>query len=255
MKIWGLDFGDCHKSIFAHSDAIMAVAFVPRTHYFFSGAKDGVVKMWDADHFEQVISMRGHHGEVWGLQVSNVGDFVVSCSNDRSIRLWDRTDEQVFLEEERERELEESFESSLNTRKRDGDSHEIGSLASASDKVTAGLRPGAPLANAQESAPAGKRSVANVRAGELLIEALELAASEQDRIDEYYASVREAQAQVGIVPGSNSSSDDDSGSDGGQGGACGQATLAIEEKQDKCHAEGKHFDAWKNTATACGSPS
>ena len=70
----------------------------------------------------------------------------------------------------------------------------------------------------RESAPAGKRSVANVRAGELLIEALELAASEQDRIDEYYASVREAQAQVGIVPGSNSSSDDDSGSDGGQGG-------------------------------------
>jgi U3 small nucleolar RNA-associated protein 12 len=23
IKIWGLDFGDCHKSIFAHSDSIM----------------------------------------------------------------------------------------------------------------------------------------------------------------------------------------------------------------------------------------
>ena len=25
IKIWGLDFGDCHKSIFAHDDSIMAV--------------------------------------------------------------------------------------------------------------------------------------------------------------------------------------------------------------------------------------
>ena len=37
--------------------------------------------------------------------LNNTGDFIVSCSNDRSIRLWERTDEQVFLEEEREREL------------------------------------------------------------------------------------------------------------------------------------------------------
>lgn len=25
IKIWGLDFGDCHKSLFAHSDSIMQV--------------------------------------------------------------------------------------------------------------------------------------------------------------------------------------------------------------------------------------
>lgn len=25
IKIWGLDFGDCHRSIFAHSDSIMQV--------------------------------------------------------------------------------------------------------------------------------------------------------------------------------------------------------------------------------------
>jgi WD40 repeat protein len=36
IKIWGLDFGDCHKSLFAHGDSVMQVAFVPRTHYIFS---------------------------------------------------------------------------------------------------------------------------------------------------------------------------------------------------------------------------
>ena len=25
IKIWGLDFGDCHKSIFAHQDSVMQV--------------------------------------------------------------------------------------------------------------------------------------------------------------------------------------------------------------------------------------
>lgn len=25
IRIWGLDFGDCHRSIFAHDDSVMAV--------------------------------------------------------------------------------------------------------------------------------------------------------------------------------------------------------------------------------------
>ena len=34
VKLWGLDFGDCHKSIFAHGDAVTCVRFVRNTHYF-----------------------------------------------------------------------------------------------------------------------------------------------------------------------------------------------------------------------------
>ena len=44
-QLWGLDFGDCHKSLFAHTDNVMAVNFVPRTHLFFTAGKDGVVKV------------------------------------------------------------------------------------------------------------------------------------------------------------------------------------------------------------------
>jgi U3 small nucleolar RNA-associated protein 12 len=64
IKIWGLDFGDCHKSIFAHSDSIMALSFVPGTHYFFSASKDKMIKYWDGDKFEQILTIPGHHGEV-----------------------------------------------------------------------------------------------------------------------------------------------------------------------------------------------
>lgn len=40
LKIWGLDFGDCHKSLLAHDDSVMAVKFVPGTHYVFTASKD-----------------------------------------------------------------------------------------------------------------------------------------------------------------------------------------------------------------------
>ena len=49
MKIWGLDFGDCRKSLFAHQDAVMGVQFVWGTHYCFSVGKDRAVKYWDCD--------------------------------------------------------------------------------------------------------------------------------------------------------------------------------------------------------------
>ncbi|KAH7104251.1 WD-repeat-containing protein [Auriculariales sp. MPI-PUGE-AT-0066] len=106
VKIWGLDFGDCHKSIFAHEESIMQVAFEKKSHYFWTVSKDRLVKYWDGDKFELIQSHEGHHGEVWALAVSNHGSFVVTGSHDKSIRVWEKLDEPLFLEEERERELE-----------------------------------------------------------------------------------------------------------------------------------------------------
>ena len=44
------------------------------------------MKYWDADKFEQLLALEGHHGPVWGLAVSHLGDMVVSCSGDRALR-------------------------------------------------------------------------------------------------------------------------------------------------------------------------
>src|ERR1700733_10595985 len=113
VKLWGLDFGDCHKSIFAHQESIMAVQFVWGTHYFFTASKDKTVKYWDGDKFENIMKLEGHHGEIWSLAISKHGTFLISGSHDRSLRVWERTEEQLFLEEEREKELEELYESTL----------------------------------------------------------------------------------------------------------------------------------------------
>ncbi|XP_014254086.1 WD repeat-containing protein 3 [Cimex lectularius] len=104
IKIWGLDFGDCHKSIFAHDDSVMMVQFVPNTHYFFSVGKDGKVKQWDADTFNKIITLDGHFGECWNLSVCD--NFVVTCGKDRVLRLFEKTDEPLVLSDEQEEERE-----------------------------------------------------------------------------------------------------------------------------------------------------
>ncbi|CZR50545.1 probable DIP2-Dom34p-interacting protein [Phialocephala subalpina] len=148
IRLWGLDFGDCHKAFFAHQDSILQVAFVPHNqdgngHHFFSSSKDKMIKYWDGDKFEQIQRLDGHHGEIWALAVSRTGNYLVSASHDKSIRVWEQTDEQIFLEEEREKELEELYEStmlaSLEPEKDENDDAEFGDVGKqTSETLTAG---------------------------------------------------------------------------------------------------------------------
>ena len=79
IKIWGLDFGDCHRSLFAHQDSVMAVRFVPRTHYVFTAGKDRLVKYWDADKFQLLLELPAHHGEVRFAQTSGEWPLAACC--------------------------------------------------------------------------------------------------------------------------------------------------------------------------------
>ena len=172
VRLWGLDFGDCHKAFFAHQDSIMQVAFVPHNqdgagHHFFSASKDRTLKYWDGDKFEQIQKLDGHHGEVWAIAVSRTGEFVVSASHDKSIRVWNQTDEQIFLEEEREKELEELYEGTLTT-----------SLEAEDD-------PTGESGEKSEVVAAGKQTAQTLMAGEKIAEALELGTADLALMAEY----------------------------------------------------------------------
>lgn len=173
VKLWGLDFGDCHKSIFAHQDSIMSVRFVRKTHYFFTASKDKTVAYWDGDHFERILKLGGQHfGEVWGIAVSSDGSFLVSCSQDRSICKYVRTEDQVFIEEEKEKELDQMFENDL--------------VNATSNKAPAlGKEGDEDEGEGGASASATKRTIESVRAGESLMEAIDLAAQELEAIAEF----------------------------------------------------------------------
>ncbi|CAM8897363.1 unnamed protein product [Rhodiola kirilowii] len=192
IKIWGLDFGDCHKSIFAHSDSVMAVKFVRNTHYMFSVGADRLVKYWDADKFELLLTLEGHHDRVSSLAVSSRGDYIVTGSHDRSIRRWDRTTEPFFIEEEKEKRLEEMFEADL-----EGPSE---------NKY--GIKEEIPEEGAV--ALAGKKTIETLSKTDLLVDALDIAEVETKRIiehEEAKAAGRASEFQSNIIMGGRSPSD------------------------------------------------
>ncbi|KAI9762387.1 MAG: hypothetical protein M1835_008037, partial [Candelina submexicana] len=187
IRLWGLDFGDCHKAFFAHNDSIMQVAFIPHNadgngHHFFSASKDHAIKYWDGDKFEQIQRLDGHKGEIWALAVSQTGNFLVSASHDKSIRIWNQTDEQIFLEEERERELEELYETTLTT----------------------SLQPDDPFEADPENPPEStthpsKQTLETLTAGEKIAEALELGIADYNLMREY-ATQKCSQPNTNLAP-------------------------------------------------------
>ncbi|KAJ9610028.1 beta transducin [Cladophialophora chaetospira] len=178
VRVWGLDFGDCHKAFFAHNDSILSVNFIPNNnegsgHHFFSASKDRVIKYYDADKFEQIQKLDGHKGEIWAIAVAHSGDFLVSASHDKSIRIWNQTDEQIFLEEEREKELEDIYENTLLT-----------SLENETNEFN-------DEGDGMEAGPAGKQTAQTLMAGEKITEALEIGL-EDLRIMQVYDDAKRA---------------------------------------------------------------
>jgi U3 small nucleolar RNA-associated protein 12 len=171
VRIWGLDFGDCHKALFGHQDSIMQIGFIPHPvdgdekHIFFSASKDKTIKSWDGDKFEQIQRFKGHHGEIWAMTVARTGDFIVTASHDKSIRIWSKSDEPIFLEEERERELEELYENTLATSLED-------------EENATGER--------AEAADASKQTISTLTAGERIQEALDLGLADLDVMRDWH---------------------------------------------------------------------
>ncbi|KAG5891080.1 hypothetical protein JTB14_028283 [Gonioctena quinquepunctata] len=173
VKIWGMDFGDCHKSIFAHDDSVTDLQFVPRTHYFFTCGKDGKVKEWDGDTYDKIITLQGHAGEARSLAVSPSGQFVVSCGADRVLRLYEKSDQPLVLEDEQEVEREQ--QEALATEER----------------TTIPGQPGLNLPS--------KRTIGSEKAAESILECLEICEKYKEQLAEHEA-LQAASSQTLPIP-------------------------------------------------------
>lgn len=174
IKIWGLDFGDTHRTLHGHEDSITDIRMVPKTHNFFSSSKDGTVRYWDGDRFEQVLILPGHFAEVQCLAMSRTGAFVLSGGMDRQVRVWERTKDIVFLQEERERALEQAFD-------KVDDGNERGT-AEILDRKGQDDDEEADDDDRPQSELAVKKSIMSIAAGDRLMEALEKADQETKEI-------------------------------------------------------------------------
>lgn len=120
--------------------------------------------------FELIQKLDGHHGEIWAIAAGRNGNFVVTGSHDKSIRVWEKTDEPLFLEEERERELEKLYEGDIaNNLNREDGAIGSGIDGGAQDSISG-----------PEVTTVQKHSTETLMAGEKIMEALELADAERE---------------------------------------------------------------------------
>jgi U3 small nucleolar RNA-associated protein 12 len=147
--------------------------FVKKTHYFFTASKDGTIRYWDGDRFEQILLLNGHIAEINCLAISKTGAFLLSGAMDRQVRVWERTNDMVFLEEEKERAMEEMFD------KVDNKGDEEGTERIIRRRRDEEAQEEDDEENEPQSEAAVKRSVLSVAAGDRIMEALEKADQEK----------------------------------------------------------------------------
>ncbi|KAJ0009882.1 hypothetical protein Pint_33360 [Pistacia integerrima] len=75
------------------NDDVLAIAVSVDAKYIVAALLECSLK------FELLLTLEGHHADVWCLAISNSGDYIVTGSHDRSICHWDRI-RANFIEEE-----------------------------------------------------------------------------------------------------------------------------------------------------------
>lgn len=128
--------------------------------------------------FELIQKLDGHHGEVWALAVSNRGEFVITGSHDKSLRVWEKTEEPLFLEEEREREIEKMYDENMaNDLNRANGDGKLGNGNGDGDD------------DGQEAEAVQKTTAETLMAGERIMDALEVADADKETMRQYEEEV------------------------------------------------------------------
>ncbi|MBC6411298.1 MAG: WD40 repeat domain-containing protein [Ekhidna sp.] len=95
IKVWDVNTNyTLRESIAAHLHTINDLVFRPDGRYFATGSMDKSIKLWDAHNFKllKVLDKQRHEGHgnsVNALLWMRYNNLLVSCSDDRSISVWE----------------------------------------------------------------------------------------------------------------------------------------------------------------------
>ncbi|SCM11964.1 U3 small nucleolar RNA-associated protein 12, putative [Plasmodium chabaudi adami] len=105
LFIWNLEYGSINKRLHINCDVLTKIKFFNETNHLISISSDGYIKMWDAIKFQCICTIDGKFGILTSLTISFDDNFFIASGSHKSIRCWRRGDDLIFLEEEREKEL------------------------------------------------------------------------------------------------------------------------------------------------------
>jgi WD40 repeat protein len=96
-RFWELQTGQCSKTFQGHSNATYAIALFAEQNLLASGHEDETIKLWELnlnptqglnDDLQPFRVLNGHSNRVFSIAFSPNGQFLVSSSADRTVKLW-----------------------------------------------------------------------------------------------------------------------------------------------------------------------
>ncbi|ETW16000.1 hypothetical protein PFFVO_05102 [Plasmodium falciparum Vietnam Oak-Knoll (FVO)] len=103
--LWNMEYGNVNKRIHTECDVVNKIQFFNKNNNLISISRDGYIKMWDAIKFQCICTVDGNFGILKCLVINHNDDFFLTSGTHKSIRIWKKGEDLIFLEEERDKEL------------------------------------------------------------------------------------------------------------------------------------------------------
>ena len=93
VKLWDLRRKDNVLTYPAHSRLISQVRFEPVSgSTLISASYDATCKVWSTREVRLLKHLTGHEARVMGIDVARDSSFVLSCSHDKTFKIWGQDD-------------------------------------------------------------------------------------------------------------------------------------------------------------------
>lgn len=89
IKLWDLETGVCHETLWGHADHVFTVAFSPSGSTIVTASADRTAKLWAFSNGECLAKLEGHSDWVNSAQFSPDELWVVTSSMDCTAMIWD----------------------------------------------------------------------------------------------------------------------------------------------------------------------
>ena len=87
IHIWSLANCEQLARLEGHHDAVSCLAL--DGNFLLSGSEDGAIHIWDLHSFMALGVIKAHEEAVTGMLIEPESGCLVSCSTDRTVRVWD----------------------------------------------------------------------------------------------------------------------------------------------------------------------